>query len=459
MGHRVLGIAVVAVLLVLSISLLHAQQEANQPPGRTTPEKAEAEQPPKQATAKAAKAESGQPSWPQFNGPKGDNRSPDTGLLASWPDGGPRLLWKYEECGVGFSSVSVADGMVFTAGDFDAEEKVLALDMAGRRKWIQPNGKAWTSPWPGSRSTPTYSDGMVYHLNPHGQLSAYKAGSGEPAWSIALKCERLSQGGYAESVLIDGNNLICMPGDAKEFIVALNKKTGDTVWVSDFKRTDYDRASYVSPILVNYKNRKQIIHLSLFQLVALDAATGKVQWSVRHKGPEHCEVVACSPIWLDGRVFMTKGYGVGSRMFAVDPSGRSVTQVWEHKAADSEHGAPVASRGCIYVPGNYVYPLGGWREKEAKEGSLYCLDAASGKERWVARIGRCTLTYAEGRIYCLNEFGKVYLIEADPERCKIVGELQVPRTNRRQTLVHPVVIGGRMYIRDHDALYVYDVKG
>jgi len=442
MNHRAL-LCAVAVHLALSFSFLCAQDEHGQSR--------------KQESNPATKPVA--PFWPQFNGLRGDNRSPDKGLLKTWPPGGPRFLWQYEGCGKGFSSVSVADGMIFTAGDFGADLKVTALNMKGELQWTALNGKAWKKAWPGSRSTPTYNDGMVYHLNAHGRLAAYNAKTGKPVWSVALPHQKLSQGGYAESVVIDGNNLICMPGAEEAFIVALNKKTGKKVWVSDLKKTDYDRASYVTPILVKHKNRKLIIHLSLFRLAALDAKTGKVRWSVRHKGPEHCEVVACSPIWADGRVFMTKGYGLGSQLFAIDPSGRSVTRLWHHKGSDSEHGAPVLHDGHIYVSGNYVYPLGGWAAKEAKAGSLFCLDVATGKEKWAARTGRCTLTYADGRLYCLDEFGKVYLIETSPERCKIVGELQVPRKRRGQTLVHPVVIGGRMYIRDHNILYVYDVKG
>ena len=440
MGNRML-LGVALVLLVLP--LLYAQHEAGQSAKQT------ASVPPQPA----------EPHWPQFNGARGDNRSPDQGLLRTWPAGGPRLLWTYEGCGKGFSSVSVAGGMIFTAGAFEDTEKLLALNMAGELLWTAANGKAWKTPWPGSRSTPTYSEGMVYHLNGHGRLSAYDAKTGKDAWSVNLPHERLSQGGYAESVVIDGNNLICMPGAAKEFIVALDKRTGKTVWVSDLKKIEYDRASYVTPILVEQNGRKLLIHLSLFQLAALDAGTGKVQWSVRHKGPGHCDVVAVSPIWADGCVFMSKGYGKGSQLFTIDPSGSSATKTWHHRASDSEHGAAVLHNGHIYVSGNYVYPKGGWAEKEARNGSLYCLDVASGEEKWAANTGRCTLTYADGMLYGLSEFGTVYLIEASPKECKIVGQLQIPRKKRGQTLVHPVVVGGRMYVRDHNVLYVYDVKG
>ena len=114
-----------------------------------------------------------QPSWPEFHGPDRINIAPETGLLRKWPEGGPPLVWKYTECGKGYSGVSIAEGMIFTAGDFDEVEMLLTLNMDGRLLWKAPNGKAWHRSSPGSRTTPTYDDGALYHMNPHGRLAAY----------------------------------------------------------------------------------------------------------------------------------------------------------------------------------------------------------------------------------------------------------------------------------------------
>ena len=125
--------------------------------------------------------------WPEFHGPGRTNISPDRGLLKEWPDGGPRLLWTYSQCGRGYSGVAIAQGMIFTAGDFDREEMVLALDMDGKLLWKQPNGAAWRRSSPGSRATPTYNDGALYHMNPTGRLAADEATSGKPLWAVDLK--------------------------------------------------------------------------------------------------------------------------------------------------------------------------------------------------------------------------------------------------------------------------------
>ncbi|HID21111.1 MAG TPA: pyrrolo-quinoline quinone, partial [Planctomycetaceae bacterium] len=128
--------------------------------------------------------------WPEFHGQGRTNVSTETGLLKRWPEGGPPLLWRYSRCGRGYSGVAIAHGRIFTAGDFGDVEMILALDLHGRLLWKAPNGAAWRGPSPGSRTTPTYDDGLLYHMNPHGRLAAYEAATGKPIWVVDLK-ERL----------------------------------------------------------------------------------------------------------------------------------------------------------------------------------------------------------------------------------------------------------------------------
>jgi len=120
-------------------------------------------------------AQAAEPWWPEFHGPTRDNRSRDTGLLKEWPKDGPKLLWKFSDCGKGFACVSIAEGLMFTTGDFDDHLMVMALDLNGRLKWKAPNGKAWKGAQPGARTTPTYNDGVVYQMNAHGLLAAFTA--------------------------------------------------------------------------------------------------------------------------------------------------------------------------------------------------------------------------------------------------------------------------------------------
>ena len=175
------------------------------------------------------------PWWPHFHGPQRDNISRETDLMTTWPEEGPKLLWRASNCGMGYSGVSIADGMVFTAGDFDDVEKVLALDMKGRPLWQSPNGASWVGSYPGSRTTPAYSDGMVYQMNPKGRLAAFQAQSGNEVWVVDLVKRygaRYGTWSMTENVVIEGDLLYCVPGGKEALVVALNKKTGKTVWTT-----------------------------------------------------------------------------------------------------------------------------------------------------------------------------------------------------------------------------------
>jgi len=260
----------------------------------------------------------GDQAWPQWRGPRRDGISRETGLLKQWPEGGPKLLWSASGCGKGYSSVAVTEALIYTAGTKEEQTSVLAFDLTGKLKWSAPNGKpwkaapdmVWAKTYDGARATPTADGGLVYHLNEMGQLSAFDAQSGKVVWSLDVlekfgaKCPRY---GYAESVLVDGDRLICTPGGAQGFMVALDKKTGSTVWVN----TEISEgAGFASPILVEDHGIRQIITLSEEAIVGVDASTGKLLW--RHPFTNQRKNNIPTPIYHNGFVFGSTGYGAGS---------------------------------------------------------------------------------------------------------------------------------------------------
>ncbi|GAI61764.1 unnamed protein product, partial [marine sediment metagenome] len=117
--------------------------------------------------------------WPQFHGPRRDNRSAETGLLKRWPKGGPGLLWKTQELGQGFASVAIADGMIYTTGNIGADTVIIAMELSGKKLWQQKNGPAYKRSHPGTRSTPTVVRGKLYNLNGDGDLICIHAKTGE----------------------------------------------------------------------------------------------------------------------------------------------------------------------------------------------------------------------------------------------------------------------------------------
>ena len=386
------------------------------------------------------------PWWPQFHGPNRDNISSDTGLLKEWPEGGPRLVWKYSPCGKGFSMVSIAGGRIFTAGDFDDEEHVIALDMNGRLLWRSANGHSWRGPEPGSRTTPTYDDGAVYQMNPTGRLTAYRASSGEPIWSVDLKSEfgaRFGTWAMAENVVVDGDHVFCVPGGSKGIVAALDKHTGRTIWAG----TEPDEvAAYCSPIVVTYRGVRQLITLTQKSVIGVDVHTGKLLWSHPHETPHDQNVNA--PRFKDGYVFVASGHHGGAALLKIDENLRGAKEVWSDRDLDNCHGGVILIDGFLY----------GSACRSGGKG-FFCADFFTG---WVTQrdrtLGKLSLTCADGMLYGLSDRGWTSLLAIRPGVFRPVSRFRIPSGGTGPSLAHPVVCGGRLYVRHDNDLYAYDVK-
>ncbi|MFH1074805.1 MAG: PQQ-binding-like beta-propeller repeat protein [Candidatus Firestonebacteria bacterium] len=346
--------------------------------------------------------------WPAFNGANHDNISTDKGLLKSWPEGGPKLLWSFDKCGKGYASVSVADNMIFTAGDIKSKTLITAFDLTGKMLWQSENGKSWTGNYPGARSTPVYSDGLVYQINGVGQLGAFDAKTGEEKWSFNFKDTEVKGAagswGYAESVTIDGSNLICMPGGSQVLCVALDKKTGKQVWETESIK---DNASYCSGIIVTHKGKKMLLTMSAKYAVGIDPKDGKLLWKFHY--PTSCDVHATTPVYKDGLIYITSGYGTEDKAIKISSYGDSAEEVWSEKNIDNHHGGVVMQDGYIYGAGDRYK---GW----------HCIDMKTGDELWKANgVGKGSVTYADGMLYCYSEKGQVALVEATAKGYKKMG--------------------------------------
>jgi len=393
--------------------------------------------------------------WSQWGGPAGDNLSPETGLLKEWPDGGPRLLWTASGCGKGYSTVSIADGMIYTSGKVGEETIVLAFDLDGRLQWKATNGASWSAPanmrwateYDGARATPTVSDGLVYHLNETGRLAAFDAKTGKEAWShniLDTFDAELPKYGYAESVLIDGNNLICYPGGTKGYMVALEKKTGEIVWAN---RDIGDPAAYCSARVVEVAGVRQVLTMTAQAVIGVRAETGELLW--RHEHTNRTRVNAVTPVRQGGHVYATTGYGKGGVLLKLSKDGGRfrAEKVWENELLDSQHGGVVLLDGHLFGSGHNQR---GW----------FSLEFATGRELYRDKgVGQGSLTYADGMLYCLGETGTMALVPATPAAYKVVSQFQVPMGGEGRYWAHPVVYGGRLYLRHGDKLHAYDIRG
>ncbi len=390
-----------------------------------------------------------QPFWPRFNGPNGDNISPDTGLLTKWPADGPKLLWTAQDIGDGFASVSLAGGRIYTSGNIDGKTVVLALDLDGKTLWKAPNGKAWSTSHPGVRSTPTVDGDRLYDESPLGQLACWKAKDGKPVWhlNILKKFDAPNiRWALAESPLIDGTHVICCPGGPQTAVVALNKATGQVAWKSP--TADGAATGYASPALIEYGGLRIVLTMNAKALIGVDADNGALLFQYPHE--TRFDVNALMPIFHDGRIFISSGYGSGSELVKLSVSGKKATveQVWKNEDLDNHHGGVVLLDGYLY----------GAAFKGGRE-AWVCLDWQSGKTMYrEPGVGKGSLTCAEGMLYTYSEKGKAGLVPATPKRHEVVSQFQVPPVGNDPSWAHPVVCGGRLYLRYGNCLYAYDIK-
>ncbi len=386
--------------------------------------------------------------WPEFHGPGRTNISPDKGLLKKWPPEGPPLVWRFSDCGRGYSGVSIADGKIFTAGDFGGTEFLLALDKNGRLLWKAPNGRAWRGPSPGSRATPTYNDGLLYHLNPNGRLAAFDADTGKEVWAVDLK-ERFDGRpgiwGYAENVVVEGDLVLCMPGGPKGRVVALEKKTGRTIWAN----TEIaDTAAYCSPVVVTHGGVRQLITMAQRSVLGVDVSTGKLLWTFPFvpRSPQN----ALTPVYHNGYVFVACGHLTGGTVFRLGPDSERPEPVWFRRDLDNCHGGAVLINGLLYGSG-------------CRQGGkqFYCVDFLTGKtvktadDRTLTKVG---ITAADGMLYCLNHRGTLSLLKTTPGGFEVVSQFSLGRRPSNTYLAHPVVCGGRLYVRHEQHLSVFDVR-
>lgn len=383
--------------------------------------------------------------WPEHHGPGRTNISPDKDLLKEWPQGGPGKLWTYSPCGRGYSGVTIADGMIFTAGDFGRQEIVIALDMDGKLLWKQPNGDSWRRSSPGSRATPTYSDGAVYHMNPTGRLAAYEAKSGKPLWVVDLKDKFDAKYGVwalAENVIIEGDKVICMPGGPKGRVVALDKRTGKTVWVN----TEIEHsAAYCSGLVVTHAGVRQLITMTQKSVVGVAVENGELLWSAPFvpRSPQN----SLTPVFKDGYVYIAAGHSSGGRLIKLDLSARSASTVWHREDLDDCHSGALLLDGRLY---GSACRQGGRQ--------FYCVDFLTGKNIKVDKtMGKTCITVADGMIYALNFQGTMSLLAVTPDGFDLVSRFELKRKPVNSYLAHPVVCGGRLYIRCGNDLHAYNV--
>lgn len=389
--------------------------------------------------------------WPQWHGPNRDNVSTETGLLKEWPQGGPRLLWKATGIGDGVSPVSVAGGLVFVLGVREGTEYVTALDGGGRLVWSQPIGPSapeFALMRIVSQRAPTVDDDRLYAFKHTGVLYCLRSSDGREVWKKDYVRELRGQTesfGFFDAPMVEGDALICTPGGPQGTVAALDKAAGHLLWQSSELT---DRASHAAIVPAEIGGVRQYIVLTNKSVAGIAAKGGELLWRADRQGKT---IVPAPPIYHDGMVFVTSGYGVGFSAFGVSKVGGrfEVEERYTGKQLDNQYVAAIRVGDYVYGP---------------HRGGLKCIEFGSGKEIWEEQnAGIGPMACADGHLVLRNHKGPVTLLEATPEGYREKGRFVQPSqeqilSGKAWAWSYPVIAGGRLYLRDLDALFCYDLR-
>ena len=381
----------------------------------------------------------------QWRGPDRDGVYPEENLLAEWPDEGPGIIWEYNDLGGGYSSAAVTNKRVYAAGTIDSVSHLFAFDLDGKLLWKTELGREWTKTFPGIRSTPLIVGEMGYIVNGLGILFCFNTETGEITWQKHLLEDFGAsniQHGINENLLVDGEKLFCTPGGPDSNIVALDRVTGDIIWVS---KGAGEKSAYCSPKLIEVGGNKFVITMTFKTLVSVNAKNGEVAWVKPLEGDEY-GIHSQTPIYRDGWLFVQDGYEIGCFMLKLSGDGYSYQDVWKSKVLDETNGHAV-------VMGDRIYGAAETKKK------FVCLDWNTGELLYDTReISEGTVIAADGMLYCCTYAGELSLVKPNPDNFEIVSRITLPGEDKEH-IAHPVIKDGRLYIRHRDLLRVYDVAG
>ena len=381
--------------------------------------------------------------WPQWRGVNRDGKSTETGLMKSWPAGGPTRVWQASGAGEGYSSFSVHGGRLYTLGARGNTEYVMAFDEAtGKKVWEVENGRRFSNDrGDGPRGTPTVDGSQLYAYGASGDLRALDAASGKTLWHVNVLQQFGGSNiiwGLSESPLVLSDRIIVNAGGPEASIVAINKKDGSVLW-----RSQGDRAGYSSAILHEVGGVPQAIVFTASRAVGIDTRDGRLLWSYDRVSNRTANIA--TPIARGNHVFLSSDYGTGAALLQLTPSGNTINakEVYFTNDMRNHHASSV-------LIGEHLYGF--------SSAILTAMKFDTGEVAWRDRsVGKGSVIFADDRLYLYSETGVVGLAEASPAGYREHGRFEI-RSGSLPTWSHPVVANGKLYLRDQDNIYAYDVR-
>jgi outer membrane protein assembly factor BamB len=380
--------------------------------------------------------------WPQWRGPRRDGVSAETGLLKQWPAGGPPLAWKSGGAGEGYSSFSVSGGRLYTLGARQGTEYVMAYDVAtGKKVWEVANGRRFENDrGSGPRSTPTIDGDRAYVFGSSGDMTVLDAASGKVFWTQNLLRKYGGSNirwGLSESPLVLSDRIIVTPGGSGAAIVALKKTDGSLIW-----KTQSDEPGYSSALLHTVGNVQQVIVFTGERALGVDVNDGRLLWSYDRVANRTANIA--TPIARRNRVFLSSDYGTGAALLALGADGNKViaSEIYFTNEMRNHHASSV-------LVGDYLYGF--------SSSILTAMHFDTGKVAWRDRsVGKGSVVVADNQLYLFSEQGVVGLADVNPAKYVERGRFEL-KTGSLPTWSHPVVSGGKLFLRDQDTIYAYSV--
>ena len=394
--------------------------------------------------------------WSEFHGPRRDSICTETGLLKSWPEGGPRLLWKLEGVGRGMSTVSIAAGKLFITGDRKGEgQYLICLDLKDRKElWATRIGAPYKDF--GALCTPTVAGPAVYATSTEGDVVCLDTATGAVRWQKSMTKDfggkTMNAWKFSESPLIDGQQLICTPGAKDAALVALNKETGAVIWkcaLPDLGKAGKDGAGYSSVTVHELAGVRQYVQMLGRGVIGVAADSGKFLWGYNRLASIVANIT--HPLVRGDYVFISNSYGTGTGLLKISRAGdvcqAAEAYVLPAKQFENHHGG-------IVMVGDYIYGGSG-----LNKGDPTCINFFTGEIVWKVQApsgGSAAVLYADGHLIFRYDRGLVVLAEATPKGFNVCGKF-TPALADGPAWAHPVVFDKKLFLRHNDLLQCFDL--
>ncbi|HNW51909.1 MAG TPA: PQQ-binding-like beta-propeller repeat protein [Prolixibacteraceae bacterium] len=386
----------------------------------------------------------------QFRGVNRDGIYPGSDLLDEWPAEGPQLLWSTDTIGNGYGSPVISGDILYVNGETDSTSQLFAFSLQGKILWKSPNGPEFTGEgfsagFPGSRSTPTVYNGLVYVHSGLGRIACVDAQTGKEVWSKHMTKDfgaTCGYFGYSESLLADSNYVYCYPGGKDTNVVCLDRFNGNMVWIS---KALSQETAFCSPMMISLPERKLLITVSKDNLFALDAASGELLWSVHEDSVKMSDECCNTPIFSDGCIYSVPGNekGKGAMKLKLSPDGKSVVEVWRNGDAKNFFNGFVVTNGKLYAT--------------SRSKKLWCVNTNTGAVTDTLKNLSGSLIVADDKLFCYTDNGNMNLIDISGSQMRPISKFVVSEGSKEH-IAYPMIHGGVLYIRHGKSLMAYQIS-